>query len=158
LGALGAGPYFQYFTGDDFFQHQLTHERSGLGHWRMRIGGKLEILLQESLRVPETECIGKGKARAPYAFAVKVSLTTTNRRAKGGQVNGVMCAVGYNFRFALKWLRELFVQNHHRILGRHHTSLGGQIGSSTGDRLMPQQILVSDIAALSVGITRWSWQ
>ncbi len=34
---------------------------------------------------PETECIGKGKARAPYEFGVKVSLTTTNRRAKGGQ-------------------------------------------------------------------------
>ena len=28
---------------------------------------------------------GKGKARAPYEFGVKVSLTTTNKRAKGGQ-------------------------------------------------------------------------
>ena len=33
----------------------------------------------------EAECIGKGKARTPYEFGVKVSLTTTNRRAKGGQ-------------------------------------------------------------------------
>ena len=217
-------PYFQYFTGEEFFQHALPHERSGLSHWRKRIGDKLDILLQESLRVahdsgalkksdlarvtidttvqpkniafptdaklletaihqlgklakehsvplrqsygrvakraammagryahakqfkrmnrqlkflrtrlgriirdirrkidgdeglreafaaplskasqirgrkqrqrgwklyswhaPETECIGKGKARAPYEFGVKVSLTTTNKRCKGGQ-------------------------------------------------------------------------
>jgi len=217
-------PYFQYFTGEEFFQHALRHERSGMSHWRRRIGDRLDILLQESLRVahdtgalkksdlarvtvdttvqpkniafptdagllqtaigqlgklarqhgvtlrqsyarvarraammagryahakqfkrmngqikflrtrlgriirdirrkidgdeelkeifavplsrasqirrqkqrqrgpklyswhaPETECIGKGKARAPYEFGVKVSLTTTNKRAKGGQ-------------------------------------------------------------------------
>ncbi|MDP6706917.1 MAG: IS5 family transposase [Alphaproteobacteria bacterium] len=217
-------PYFQYFTGEDFFQHELVHERSGMSHWRKRIGDKLEILLQETLRIahdtgalrkrdlarvtidttvqpknitfptdaklletaiqqlgklarqhdvrlrqsytrvakraammagryahakqfkrmnreikrlrtrlgrlirdigrqidgdealqeafaiplakasqirrqkqrqrgwklyswhaPEVECIGKGKARAPYEFGVKVSLTTTNKRAKGGQ-------------------------------------------------------------------------
>ncbi len=217
-------PYFQYFTGEEFFQHQLAHERSGMSHWRKRIGDRLDILLAESLRIahdtgalnkrdlarvtvdttvqpknitfptdaklletaiqqlaklarqhgvalrqsyrrvasraammagryahakqfkrmnrqikflrtrlgrvvrdirrkidgdeglqtafaaalgrasqirgqkqrqrgrklyswhaPETECIGKGKARAPYEFGVKVSLTTTNRRCKGGQ-------------------------------------------------------------------------
>ncbi len=217
-------PYFQYFTGEEFFQHELPHERSGMSHWRKRIGDHLDILLAETLRIahdagalkksdlarvtidttvqpknvafptdaklletairqlgklareqgvplrqsyrrvakraammagryahakqfkrmnrrikflrtrlgrlirdirrktegdeglqeafaaplgraaqirgqkqrqrgwklyswhaPETECIGKGKARAPYEFGVKVSLTTTNRRAKGGQ-------------------------------------------------------------------------
>lgn len=217
-------PYFQYFTGEEFFQHELRHERSGMSHWRKRIGGKLDILLAETLRIahdagalkksdlarvtvdttvmpknvafptdakllqtairqlgklaknhgvmlrqsyirvatraammagryahakqfkrmngrikflrtrlgrlirdirrkidgdeglieafaiplgramqirsqkqrqrgwklyswhaPETECIGKGKARAPYEFGCKVSLTTTNKRCKGGQ-------------------------------------------------------------------------
>ena len=217
-------PYFQYFTGEEFFQHELVHERSGLSHWRKRIGDRLEILLAESLRIahdtgalkksdlarvsidttvqpkniafptdaklletairqlgklakahgvplrqsygrvakraammagryaharqykrmnrrikflrtrlgrlirdigrqingdeglrqifavalgraaqirgqkqrqsgpklyswhaPETECIGKGKAHKPYEFGVKVSLTTTNKRCKGGQ-------------------------------------------------------------------------
>ncbi len=217
-------PYFQYFTGEEFFQHALPQERSGMSHWRKRIGDRLEILLAESLRIahdtgalkksdlarvtvdttvqpknvafptdaklletaihqlgklakahevplrqsyarlakraammagryahakqfkrmnrqikflrtrlgritrdirrkidgdgalqgifavplsraaqirgqkqrqrgwklyswhaPETECIGKGKARAPYEFGVKVSLTTTNKRCKGGQ-------------------------------------------------------------------------
>lgn len=217
-------PYFQYFTGESFFRHALPHERSGLSHWRKRLGERLEILLAESLRVahdsgalkkddlaritvdttvqpknvthptdaklmlkaieqlaalarakglrlrqsylrvakraavmagryahakqfkrcqrelrflrtrlgrltrdirrkikgeealeqafaeplskaarialqrqnrrgpklyswhaPETECIGKGKAHRPYEFGVKVSIATTNRRAKGGQ-------------------------------------------------------------------------
>lgn len=44
-------PYFQYFTGETFFQHHLPHERSGLSHWRKRIGDKLERLLAESLRI-----------------------------------------------------------------------------------------------------------
>jgi IS5 family transposase len=217
-------PYFQYFTGEAFFQHALPHERSGMSHWRQRIGDQLDILVAESLRIahdtgalktddlarvtidttvqpknvafptdaklletairqlgtlakkhnvplrqsyarvakraammagryahakqfkrmnrqikflrtrlgrlirdtrrkigddaalkevfaiplgraaqirsqkqrqrgwklyswhaPETECIGKGKARAPYEFGVKVSITTTNKRCRGGQ-------------------------------------------------------------------------
>jgi len=38
-----------------------------------------------SFHAPEVECIGKGKANAPYEFGVKVSVTTTNARAKSGQ-------------------------------------------------------------------------
>ena len=38
-----------------------------------------------SLHAPEVECIGKGKAHAPYEFGVKVSIATTLKRAKGGQ-------------------------------------------------------------------------
>lgn len=44
-------PYFQHFTGEEFFQHEFPHERSDLSHWRERLGNKLELLLAESLRV-----------------------------------------------------------------------------------------------------------
>jgi transposase, IS5 family len=44
-------PYFQHFTGEEFFQHTFPHERSDLSHWRKRLGDKLELLLAESLRV-----------------------------------------------------------------------------------------------------------
>ncbi len=37
-----------------------------------------------SLHAPETECIGKGKAAKPYEFGCKVSIATTNARARGG--------------------------------------------------------------------------
>jgi transposase, IS5 family len=38
-----------------------------------------------SLHAPEVECIGKGKARAPYEFGCKVSIVTPVTAAKGGQ-------------------------------------------------------------------------
>ena len=38
-----------------------------------------------SLHAREVECIGKGKAHAPYEFGVKVSVATTLKRSKGGQ-------------------------------------------------------------------------
>ena len=44
-------PYFQHFTGFEFFQHEFPHQRSDLSHWRKRLGDKLELLLAESLRV-----------------------------------------------------------------------------------------------------------
>ena len=44
-------PYFQHFTGEEFFQHSFPHERSDLSHWRKRLGDKLDLLLAESLRV-----------------------------------------------------------------------------------------------------------
>ena len=45
-------PYYQYFTGERYFQHRVPHERSGLSHWRSRLGADcLDHLLKESLRV-----------------------------------------------------------------------------------------------------------
>jgi IS5 family transposase len=38
-----------------------------------------------SLRAPEVECIGKGKAHKPYEFGVEVSVATTLKHSKGGQ-------------------------------------------------------------------------
>jgi IS5 family transposase len=38
-----------------------------------------------SLHAPEVECIGKGKARAPYEFGCKVSIATSATAPKGGQ-------------------------------------------------------------------------
>src|SRR5258708_28109151 len=37
-----------------------------------------------SWHAPETECISKGKARAPYEFGCKVSIATNLHPAKGG--------------------------------------------------------------------------
>jgi hypothetical protein len=34
---------------------------------------------------PEVECIGKGKAAAPYEFGIKASIVTNNRPSPGGQ-------------------------------------------------------------------------
>ncbi len=44
-------PYFQYFTGEEFFQHAFSHERSDLSHWRKRLGDKLEPLLSIGVQI-----------------------------------------------------------------------------------------------------------
>jgi IS5 family transposase len=38
-----------------------------------------------ALHAPEVECIGKGKARAPYEFGCKVSIATPVTQPRGGQ-------------------------------------------------------------------------
>ena len=35
-------PYFEYFTSEEFFQHELPHDCSGMSHWRKRIGDELD--------------------------------------------------------------------------------------------------------------------
>jgi transposase, IS5 family len=55
-------PYFQYFCGEEFFQHELPFERSSLTRWRQRMGEeRLQALLQESLAVAvKTEAMKPG--------------------------------------------------------------------------------------------------
>ena len=64
-------PYFQFFTGEEFFQHAFPHERSNLSHWRKRLGDKLELLLAESLRVAH----GAGALRSNDLKRVTVDTT-----------------------------------------------------------------------------------
>jgi len=45
-------PYFQYFCGEEFFQHRLVFDRSSMTCWRNRMSEeRLQALLQESLSV-----------------------------------------------------------------------------------------------------------
>jgi hypothetical protein len=45
-------PYYQFFCGEEFFQHRLVFDRSSLTRWRNRMGEeRLQALLQESLSV-----------------------------------------------------------------------------------------------------------
>ena len=45
-------PYYQFFCGEEFFQHRLPFDRSSLTRWRQRMGEeRLQALLQESLAV-----------------------------------------------------------------------------------------------------------
>jgi len=45
-------PYFQHFTGEEYFRHELPHERSVMSRWRERVSDEeVARLLQESLRI-----------------------------------------------------------------------------------------------------------
>ncbi|MBI4724403.1 MAG: transposase [Rhodomicrobium sp.] len=65
-------PYFQYFRGEEFFQHRLTFDRSSMTLFRQRMGEeKLKALLQESLAVAV-----KTKALKPSELTAVVVDTT----------------------------------------------------------------------------------
>ena len=53
---------------------QVRHQKHRQRGWKLY-----------SLHAPEVECIGKGKARAPYEFGCKVSIATPVTQPKGGQ-------------------------------------------------------------------------
>src|SRR5665213_3112784 len=65
---------------ETIFQEPLARARQIRSQQQRQRGWKLY-----SFHAPEVECIGKGKASAPYEFGVKVSVVTTNARAPGGQ-------------------------------------------------------------------------
>jgi IS5 family transposase len=82
-------PYFQFFTGEEFFQHAFPHERSDLSHWRKRLGDKLELLLAESLRVAHGAGALRGQdlkrcSRRPSPFRPMPSCCM--RRSRGSTV------------------------------------------------------------------------
>jgi IS5 family transposase len=65
-------PYYQYFCGEEFFQHRLVFDRSSLTRWRQRMGeARLQALLAESLAIAV-----KTKAAAPRDFT-RVAVDTT---------------------------------------------------------------------------------
>src|SRR5664280_1809122 len=70
-------PYFQYFCGEEFFQHRLIFDRSSPTRWRQRMGEeKLLALLQESLSVAV-----RTKALKPSDLARVVIDTTVQPKA-----------------------------------------------------------------------------
>jgi IS5 family transposase len=47
-------PYFQFFCGEEFFQHRLVFDRSSLTRWRQRMGEeKLQGCCRMSLASPQ---------------------------------------------------------------------------------------------------------
>ena len=65
-------PYYQYFCGEEYFQHRLVFDRSSLTRWRNRMGEeRLAALIQESLAVAT-----KTKAMKPSELS-RVIVDTT---------------------------------------------------------------------------------
>src|SRR6478736_2896563 len=70
-------PYFQFFCGEEFFQHRLPFDRSSLTRWRQRMGeAKLTALIQESLAVAT-----RTEAMKPSDLARVVIDTTVQPKA-----------------------------------------------------------------------------
>src|ERR1700729_2711715 len=70
-------PYFQFFCGEEFFQHRLPFDRSSLTRWRQRMGeAKLTALIQESLSLAT-----RTEAMKPRGLARVVVDTTVQPKA-----------------------------------------------------------------------------
>src|ERR1700682_584170 len=66
-------PYMQYFCGEEYFQHAFPLERSGMTHFRNRVGEQaLETLLQETLAAAHRA--GALSVRATEAVAVDTTV------------------------------------------------------------------------------------
>jgi transposase, IS5 family len=66
-------PYMQYFCGEEYFQHAFPLERSGMTHFRNRVGDQaLETLLQETLAAAHRG--GALSVRATEAVAVDTTV------------------------------------------------------------------------------------
>lgn len=93
-----------------------------------------------SWHAPETECISKGKARAPYEFGCKVSIVTNLHPAKGGHFILQARALhgnpydGHTLKQALDDVREMVGRSPlrvavdqgykgHRLTGHPHTAV-----------------------------------
>src|SRR5260221_13979493 len=67
-------PYYQYFCGEEFFQHQMPLDRSSMSDWRSRMGEeRLQTLLQESLAAATTRGAAEPGDRAGGSAETKVA-------------------------------------------------------------------------------------
>ncbi len=69
-------PYYQYFCGEEFFQHKLTFDRSSMTPWRSRMG-------EEKLNALVRVCCAKSIASAAARFMPCVrSKSSVSAKAK----------------------------------------------------------------------------
>ena len=96
-------PYFQRFTGEEFFQHEFPHERSDLSHWRKRLGDKLDLLLAESLRLAHASGALRTKTWhgsrstprcSPRTSPSRPTPSSCTRRSRGS--TALPAAIGYD--------------------------------------------------------------
>ncbi len=74
-------PYFQYFTGEEFFQHTFPHERSDLSHRHKRLGVKLR---QSYSRVAKAAAMMAGRyAHVPMPSSSSVSAVSAPPSIEG---------------------------------------------------------------------------
>jgi hypothetical protein len=90
--SAGSTTRFRYFTGEEFFQHAFTHERSDLSHWRQRLGGRLELLLASACGWRMAPALGRCYLKG----------------RSGTTANVILSAAGHNFRCILAWIGDFW--------------------------------------------------
>jgi IS5 family transposase len=104
-------PYFQYFTGELYFQHRVPHERSGMSHWRRRLGGDvLDELMRESLRVAHEAGALTGRDMEAVSVDTTVQEKAVRFPTDAGLVYEALVRLGAEARAAGIRLRQSYVR------------------------------------------------
>jgi len=92
-------PYFQYFCGETFFQHNFPIERSGFSHFRNRVGIEaIEKLLQESL----ASALASGALRLKDLRSVAIDTTVQEKAIAHPTQQGLLLRAIYKIGSAAK--------------------------------------------------------
>ena len=104
-------PYFQYFTGELSFQHKVAHERSGMSHWRGRLGGDvLDGLIRESLRVAHQAGALSGRDMEAVSVDTTVQEKAVRFPTDAGLIYEALARLGAEAREAGLKLRQSYVR------------------------------------------------
>lgn len=104
-------PYYQFFCGEIYFQHDLSFDRSSMTNWRQRIGAEtLEVLVAETIRIALHT-----KAVKPLELQRITVDTTVQTKAIAHPTDShlIVRAIEWLNRAARKWglnLRQSFIR------------------------------------------------
>ena len=117
-------PYFQHFTGEEFFQHEFPHERSDLSHWRKRLGGKLEgpMRLTETADRPRSDALKDVRASHPYHATIRADICRDPSRNNGRRADEA--SRPYRRYSAIRRPIPRCLEHHPRTLNAPHHIIG----------------------------------
>jgi len=83
-------PYWQYFCGYEYFQHEFSIDPSSLTRWRKRVGDSgIERLLEELLETAK---------RAGHLKSENRMSKNHLKGTEGDKINALLCGCGFNLR------------------------------------------------------------
>src|ERR1700735_3034973 len=86
-------PYYQYFCGEEFFQHALPLDRSSITRWRNRIGEeRLEALLRREFRAGRAPAGGGQRSQPPVVEDQKLDTGETLEEAHIPAIAACQCS------------------------------------------------------------------
>jgi len=129
-------PYWQYFCGFDYLQHQLPIDPSSLTRWRERIGAEpMEMLLQATIAA----AVRGGKVD-PKSFA-RVNLdTTVQEKAIARPLDSRLYHRGREILVRLAKRHDLPLRQSYERLGKRALRLVHRYGQARHNRRMQREI------------------
>jgi transposase, IS5 family len=129
-------PYWQYFCGFDYLQHQLPIDPSSLTRWRERIGAeRMEMLLKATI-----EAAVRGGKVDPKSFARVNVDTTVQEKAIARPLDSRLYHRGREILVRLAKRHGLALRQSYERLGKRALRLVHRYGQARQNRRMQREI------------------